>query len=93
MYVSGGHFDLWQVQRLCEDSVAEAMLSGFVKPGEALEVDAADAAGAVLLRNARGKRRVHEAAEAQGIEDDTGWDADSAMGLAPNQARQPGPEA
>ena len=82
MYVSGGHLDLWQVQRLCEDSVAEAMLSGFVKPSEALEVDAADAEAAVVLRNARGKRRVHEAAEAQGIEDDTGWDADSAMGLA-----------
>lgn len=56
------------VQRLCEDSVAEAVLSGFVLPGGTLEIDA-DRDG-VTLTNGQGKTMAFEPSEAQGIEDD-----------------------
>ena len=63
------------VQRLCEDAVAEAMLGGFVQPGEKLELDGGKKPGEVVLKNAKGKTRVHEASAAQGIEDDSGFEA------------------
>jgi len=58
------------VQRLCEDAVAEAMLAGFVKAGEKLELDAGGEVGQVVLKNAKGKKRTHEASAAQGIEEE-----------------------
>jgi len=58
------------VQRLCEDAVAEAMLGGFVQPGETLELDAGSKPGEILLKNQKGKTRVHEASAAQGIEEE-----------------------
>jgi len=60
------------VQRLCEDAVAEAILGGFVQPGETLTLDASKKAGEVVLTNSKGKTRVHEASAAQGIEEDGG---------------------
>ena len=60
------------VQRLCEDAVAEAILGGFVQPGEKLKLEAGDGEGQVVLVNAKGKKRVHEASAAQGIEDSPG---------------------
>ena len=60
------------VQRLCEDAVAEAMLSGFVQPGEKLELDGGKADGEIVLKNGKGKTRVHQASAAQGIEDEAG---------------------
>jgi len=62
------------VQRLCEDAVAEAMLDGFVQPGEKLELDAGSKSGEIVLTNSRGKKRTHEASEAQGIEETAGFD-------------------
>merc|ERR1719258_501678 len=59
------------VQRLCEDAVAEAMLGGFVSAGETLELDAGGKPDEIVLK-CRGKKRVHEASSAQGIEDDSG---------------------
>ena len=58
------------VQRMCEDAVAEAILGGFVKEGERLELDA-DGAGGVILKNQKGKKRTHVPTAAQGIEEDT----------------------
>ena len=62
-------------QRLCEDSVAEAVLEGFVLAGEQFTLDA-DREGSILLTNARGQVRVTPSRAGQGIEDE---DAD-AMG-------------
>jgi len=56
------------VQRLCEDAIAEAVLDGFVQPGEALTLDA-DSSGRVLVRSARGEVRAHDQGEGQGIEE------------------------
>ena len=72
------------VQRLCEDAVAEAMLGGFVNAGEKLELDAGKKPGEVILKNSKGKTKVHEASAAQGIEDEaegmTATDASEKMG-------------
>jgi len=57
------------VQRLCEDSVAEALLGGFVVAGDTLRVDS-DNEGNVILENPSGKTRVHKASASQGIEED-----------------------
>ena len=66
------------VQRLCEDAVAEAMLGGFVNAGEKLELDAGKKPGEVILKNSKGKTKVHEASAAQGIEDDSGFGGEEA---------------
>merc|ERR1719382_1939493 len=66
------------VQRLCEDAIAEAVLDGFVQPGERITLDA-DSAGRVLVRTARGEERTHVQGEGQGIEEAVG---DSARPLA-----------
>ena len=59
------------VQRMCEDAVAEAILSGFVNPGEKLELDAeGKGSESVTVKNQKGKRKVHVPPAAQGIEDD-----------------------
>ena len=59
------------VQRMCEDAVAEAILSGFVNEGEKLELDAESKEGeSVTVKNQKGKKRVHVPTAAQGIEDD-----------------------
>lgn len=57
------------VQRMCEDAVAEAILGGFANAGERLELDA-DGKGGIVLKNQKGKTRVHVPTAAQGIEDD-----------------------
>ena len=44
--------------------------SMFVKPGEKLELDAGKKAGEIVLKNQKGKTRVHEASAAQGIEEE-----------------------
>ena len=62
------------VQRLCEDAVAEAMLSGFVSSGDKLELDAGVKDGQIKLKNGRGMTKVYEASAAQGIEDYAGID-------------------
>jgi ATP-dependent Clp protease ATP-binding subunit ClpC len=77
------------VQRLCEDAVAEAMLSGFVSSGEKLELDAGDKDGQIKLKNGRGMTRVHEASAAQGIEDDAGGDP-MGVDLTPKSSILPG---
>ena len=57
------------IQRLCEDSVAEALLGGFAAAGDTLCMEA-DKQGNVVLTNSRGKKQVYEASAAQGIEED-----------------------
>ena len=49
------------VQRLCEDAVAEAMLSGFVSSGDKLELDAGVKDGQIKLKNGRGMTKVESA--------------------------------
>ena len=58
------------VQRMCEDAVAEAILSGFVNAGESLELDGEADGESVVLKNQKGKRKVHVPTAAQGIEED-----------------------
>ena len=79
------------VQRLCEDAVAEAMLSGFVSSGDKLELDAGVKDGQIKLKlkNGRGMTRVHEASAAQGIEDDAGGDP-MGVDLTPKSSILPG---
>ena len=60
------------VQRLCEDSVAEAVLSGFVGEGGTLRIDADKKTGNIVLKNKKGKQLVYEARANQGIEEDAG---------------------
>jgi len=67
------------IQRLCEDSVAEAVLEGFVLPGEAFTLDA-DTDGSVLLYNVRGETRVTPQRAGQGIEDDDDATRDASPG-------------
>uniref|UniRef100_A0A7S2ILD5 Clp R domain-containing protein n=1 Tax=Haptolina brevifila TaxID=156173 RepID=A0A7S2ILD5_9EUKA len=76
------------VQRLCEDSVAEALLGGFVVAGDTLTVDAED--GDVVLRNPQGETKVHVASAGQGIEEDEAAQAsfDAAL-LAEGTAPRP----
>jgi len=54
------------VQRCCEDAVAEALLSGFARPGDVLKLDA-DQAGDVLLKNGQ-LQKTYTPPENQGIE-------------------------
>ena len=49
--------------------MAEAILGGFVKEGERLELDS-DGEGGVILKNQKGKKRTHVPTAAQGIEED-----------------------
>jgi len=58
------------VQRMCEDAVAEAILGGFVNAGERLELDAEGDGESVVLKNQKGKKRLHVPTAAQGIEED-----------------------
>lgn len=59
------------VQRMCEDAVAEAVLSGFVKPGEKLTLDAEGKGSEnVLMKNQKGKKKTHIPTASQGIEED-----------------------
>ena len=50
-----------------------AALCARAQPGEVLELDAGGARGEVVLKNAKGKKRVHEASTAMGIEEDSGF--------------------
>ena len=55
---------------MCEDSVAESMLGGFVTDGDGLELDS-DKNGDIVLKNTRTKKkRLHAAGASQGIEED-----------------------
>ena len=46
--------------------------------GEKLELDAGKKPGEVILKNSKGKTKVHEASAAQGIEDDSGFGGEEA---------------
>ena len=74
---------------MCEDGVAEAVLSGFVKPGETLELDAPTGKneGLVQLKNGRGKTKLHTPSAAAGIEDDAGAGGDASPVVADPRAK------